>query len=129
MPTFVRAGIPPFQPAPAAPTPSLPAFLPAVRGIKTIHLEVLIDAANPPIPTGPAYLWYIVRKLLGFDREVGFEDLLSPVPGTQGRCRSERSLLWTIKSRVWSIWPWREAAPLPCGRWEDIHFWYGTMEV
>ncbi|BEJ15300.1 hypothetical protein CspHIS471_0410670 [Cutaneotrichosporon sp. HIS471] len=112
---------------------SSPLILPAVRGIRTIQLQVLIDAANPPPPTGLAYAWHVILKLFGMRKEVGFEDLLSPAPGTDGEVVKWK-LHWPsvgdITSWFRETWYWRREEPLPQrGRWEDIHFWYGPMEV
>lgn len=107
------------------------------RGFKTIQLEVLMEAAMPPQPTGLSYLWHLIRKVLGLTchQEAGFEDLLTPVEGKEDGptmlgevCDAERSrwdiFLFTIRilmaRRCQQRWksPEREA-------WEDVDYWHG----
>ncbi|BEJ00040.1 hypothetical protein CcaverHIS631_0410820 [Cutaneotrichosporon cavernicola] len=61
--------------------PSSPLILPAVRGIRTIQLQVLIDAANPPPPTGLTYAWHVILKFFGMLKRSGSRtsSLLHPV--------------------------------------------------
>lgn len=108
------------------------------RGFKTIQLEVLIEAATAPRPTGLAYLWHLVGKALGlpyYYQEEECEDLLTPVAGKPVGPMSlgdvwsgERSrwdvFLFTMRRMISRKWEQRWTPPFREG-WEDVDYWYG----
>lgn len=126
--------------SPLSPFTTAPRMVPAARwrGFKTIQLEVLVEAAAPPQPTGLAYFIRLSQQLMGKSAAegMGFEALLTPVPG-KGQGPMSFSDVWrTSKRSRWDVVlseirrfcsrrVWR---PPVRAVWEDVDYWYGPPE-